>query len=169
MTLPNPPLGFPPTEGAPRQNLSVWDQRGEEKEANGAKLRKDCISRREPSDEAKRSRDFQHWQLAFTHTNISDRANIKTLFLSEKNLKGKKKRNHTINPIIAQCDCVTVSLCDCHQTTNADAHMCTRTHAHIRLSLLSVWYWSQGDASEVWRAWWDHRELWPLSTNYSTI
>lgn len=47
----------------------------------------------------------------------------------------------------------------------------THTHinAHILLSLLSVWHWSRGNASEVWKVWCDHREPWPLSTNYATI
>lgn len=71
MTLPNPPLGFPLTEGQPGRIYPSEIKGGKKRSQWGLAEERLHIQAWTPG-QAHRSRDFQHCQLPFTHTNIID-------------------------------------------------------------------------------------------------
>lgn len=80
MTLSNPPLGFPLTEGQPGRiytsEIKKGERRKKKKKANVGALRKDCISRREPQDRhtGQQTASTDTRQLPFMHTRQRDQS-----------------------------------------------------------------------------------------------
>lgn len=80
------------------------------------------------------------------------------MFMSEFKNVWMEKKIYTLSTRCfcssATSICITSSRNFCH-TTHESRDSITDTCKYTAW-FLSVWHWSQGNASEVWRVWWDH-------------